>query len=289
MAEFCYNLFVRFLAIILFGLSLLASAQAQATLRTAFSSLSPRQGDPVVVSFAEQNLKAESITFDGKPVAFFKYQGGYRALFAVPANKKPGTYTFLVRFSDGRSVEQGIKVRARAFPEVELGIPEKLALTPKALTQNLATTNKNLAPILAKKEETVYFNRPFGLPLRDNRNIGSPFGEIRKTGTEEIMHMGVDLNAKIGTPVYAINSGLVQKAYTDTIYGKSVIIDHGQGIFSMYLHLNDILVKEGEAMKKGKIIGRVGDTGYATAPHLHLSLKLSGVSVDPFRFVSAFK
>ena len=87
----------------------------------------------------------------------------------------------------------------------------------------------------------------------------------------------------------AINGGIVRKAYFDSVFGKSVVVDHGQGIFSLYLHLNEIRVKEGDQIKKGHLIGTVGQTGYAISPHLHLSVKISGVSVDPLKFVSSFK
>src|SRR3989344_6112118 len=84
-----------------------------------------------------------------------------------------------------------------------------------------------------------------------------------------------------GAGVGAINAGLVRKAYVDAVYGNSVIVDHGQGIFSFYIPLDTIRVKEGAALKKGSLVGTVGNTGYAETPHLHLSIKINGVSVDP--------
>jgi murein DD-endopeptidase MepM/ murein hydrolase activator NlpD len=81
----------------------------------------------------------------------------------------------------------------------------------------------------------------------------------------------------------------VNKNYVDPIYGNAVLIDHGHGIFSAYFHLDKALAKQGSEVKKGTKIGTVGQSGYATGPHLHLSIKINGVSVDPLKFVTMFK
>lgn len=95
--------------------------------------------------------------------------------------------------------------------------------------------------------------------------------------------------AKKGSVIGAMNGGVVRYAGLDGTYGNMVVVDHGEGIYSMYLHLSKIAVKVGAAVKKGQLIGLVGDTGYATGPHLHLSVKIDGISVDPLSFVGIFK
>jgi len=111
------------------------------------------------------------------------------------------------------------------------------------------------------------------------------FGNIRKSGEISLQHLGVDLEANIDTPVYAINDGTVRLSQELTNYGKTIIIDHGMGIFSLYLHLDEFKVFERKAVKKGEIIALSGNTGYSIAPHLHLGVKISGSSVDPLRFI----
>ena len=86
------------------------------------------------------------------------------------------------------------------------------------------------------------------------------------------------------TPVYAINRGVVRQATYYSIYGNAVIIDHGAGVLSMYMHLSDIDVSPGELIAQGHLIGHSGETGYSEGPHLHLSIRVGGVSIDPIKF-----
>ncbi|MCL5733939.1 MAG: M23 family metallopeptidase [Patescibacteria group bacterium] len=255
----------------------------------SISSSRPQQGDAVAVLFSGGSPKVQSADFDGQPVSFSKYKNDYVAVFGIPAAKKPGRYLLVINFAGGEIFRKQITVAARKFPEVVLGIPKKLGVTPKRLVYDLNIQDTKLNTVFSSGPGNFYFNEPFGLPLSNNRNIGSRFGEIRKTGREMIRHLGVDFSAKIGDAVAAINDGIIKEAYTDPIYGNSVIIDHGGGIFSAYFHLSKIIAKKGSKVFKGTIIGLVGQTGYATGPHLHLSVKINGVSVDPLRFVSIFK
>ena len=248
-------------------------------------ALSPKtlfQGDAVVVSFSKN---PRSATFDGAAISVFPYAGAYRAVFGVSATKPPGAYVLRVDFADGTVQEQTVAVRAKKFPLVVLGIPEKLGLTPTGLVNKLQTEKVILDEIFGKKAENVFFSSQFGLALADNRRVGSVFGEIRQTGETQIRHMGTDFTAKKGAAVGAIIAGLVRKAYVDAVYGNLGIVDQGQGIFSSYTRLGTIRVKEGAALKKGSLVGTVGNTGYAETPHLHLSIKINGVSVDPISFV----
>jgi len=254
----------------------------------SISNPNPFPGEAVVVNF-EAGLKPTRVEFDGEEAAPFLFKNSYRAIFGIAVTKKPGDYSLKIYFSNGEVLTRSIRVRPKNFPIVELGIPKEVGLAPKELVQKLQAEKVNLAAILTVRTPEIFFQEKFGLPLADNRKITSFFGEIRKTGSDEIRHLGVDLKADLGKSVYAINAGIVRKAYYDQVYGNSVIVDHGQGIYSLYLHLDKIKVKEGDFVKKGDVVGAVGKSGYATSPHLHLSLKIGNISVDPIRFVSVFK
>jgi murein DD-endopeptidase MepM/ murein hydrolase activator NlpD len=245
------------------------------------------QGDAVTAKI--RGGAPVSAIFDGNETALFPYAGEYRAVFGIPATKPPGAYVLRLNFADGASLEKKITVRAKNFPKVILGIPEKLGLTPSGLVNKLQSEKVNLDEIFGRRTDEIFFKEPFGLALADNRRVGSVFGEVRKTGEAEIRHLGTDFTAKKGAAVGAINAGVVRKAYFDNVYGNSVILDHGQGIFSFYIHLDKIKVKEGDVLKKGSLVGTVGATGYAETPHLHLSVKIGGVPVDPVGFVRNFK
>lgn len=94
-------------------------------------------------------------------------------------------------------------------------------------------------------------------------------------------HEGVDIAANEGVLIHAVQSGKVIFAGPRGTYGLAVIIDHGQGLTSLYGHTSSILVKEGENVREGQIIARVGDTGRSTGPHLHLEIRLNGIPYDP--------
>lgn len=244
-----------------------------------------RPGQTLIVRF---EAAPESVRFDGAPRAAFPYQSGWRVVLPLLLSEKTGAHTLTAQFKDG-TVTKFITVLPRLPRIVLLPVPPKLKQTPAQLVQNLAMTNAVMKRSVEAVTASTRFKVPFGLPLRDNRKISSPFGEVRKTGDESITHLGMDFEASRGAAVGAVNAGKVVGASEDPIYGKNVIVDHGRGIYSLYLHLEAIRVKSGEAVKKGALVGTVGDSGLASAPHLHLSIKINGQSVDPIQFVSAFK
>lgn len=245
-----------------------------------------KAGETIVVKFDEE---PKGVALDGKTITAFPYQKGWRAIKPMPLASKTGKYKIAVEWKNGQASERTIYVSKKEQKLLVFPPPPKLGLTDKEITKNLGTSNVSIRNTVQEVKNNTYFSETFGLPLADNRKISSPFGEIRRTGGESITHLGLDLAAAKGRAVAAINAGVIKDAYTDPIYGKSVIIDHGRGIYSLYMHLNSIKVSKGNAVKRGALIGTVGETGLASAPHLHLSIKVGGVSVDPAQFVSAFR
>lgn len=275
----------KFFALILVLIPLTATAASQDA-RLSFTPLVPKQGDTLIISLTE---KPVSLTYNGTVLTVFPYQKSYRALVPLAATTKAGTFTVSATFADKKTEKLTSVIFPTAFTVINLPVPPKLNQTPAQLVTSLVAVNKNINAAVSTPTQKLYFDEPFGLPLADNRRIGSGFGEIRKTGPEEIRHLGTDFTAKTGTSVYAINAGVVSKSYLDTTYGNTVIIDHGYGINTLYMHLNERKVHEGDVVKKGARIGTVGETGYASGPHLHLSLKINGTSVNPLQFISLFK
>lgn len=283
----------RFLMLFFILAVLLPHGALAATQRLSITPQAPQQGDTLIVRFTE---KPTALTWNSQIVTVFPYSHGFRALIPLSATATTGTFPLVASFQDGTTENHAITVTRRLFTVIHLPVPQKLNETPSQLVTSLATVNKNINATVQKPTPVLYFNEPFALPLYNNRHIGSQFGEIRKTGSTssgqagtEIRHLGTDFTAKIGTPVAAINAGVVSQSYLDGTYGNTIIIDHGYGIYTLYMHLNTRAVKASDAVKKGKIIGTVGETGYASGPHLHLSVKINGVSVDPLRFVHLFR
>jgi murein DD-endopeptidase MepM/ murein hydrolase activator NlpD len=120
----------------------------------------------------------------------------------------------------------------------------------------------------------------------------TPFGQIRMSPAQDWFrfHRGTDFQAPEGFPIRAIAAGKVAHLGHDYLLeGNITVIDHGLGVFSSYLHQSAFLVKVGDEVKKGDVIGRVGSTGNSNAPHLHLALKIGGAIVDPLQFIEAFR
>jgi murein DD-endopeptidase MepM/ murein hydrolase activator NlpD len=101
---------------------------------------------------------------------------------------------------------------------------------------------------------------------------------------DEQDHLGMDLASLENSPVEAENNGRIIFAERNGIYGNMVVIDHGQGVASLYGHLSDILVTKGQDVKKGDIIGHTGQTGLAGGDHLHVSMLVNGVFVNPIEW-----
>lgn len=98
------------------------------------------------------------------------------------------------------------------------------------------------------------------------------------------MHHGIDYAAQVGVPVYATGKGIVKAALYQSGYGKVVKINHGYGYLSVYAHLNKYIVSTGDTIKRGQLIGYVGNTGVSTGPHLHYEIRKNNRTQNPLYF-----
>lgn len=124
-------------------------------------------------------------------------------------------------------------------------------------------------------------------PVPGHFSVNSPFGmRMHPISKAYSMHTGIDIPAASGTPIVAANTGTVVFADWFGGYGKTVIVDHGGGIVTLYAHCRDILVSVGKSVGKGETIANVGTTGYSTGPHLHFEVRVNGEYVDPITYVT---
>lgn len=132
--------------------------------------------------------------------------------------------------------------------------------------------------------EQSYMSKPFVVPLKSK--ITSSFGKARVFNNSlKSYHSGTDFRAAVGTSLKACNDGVVVLAKDRFYSGGSVIVDHGQGIYSCYYHMSKFDVKKGDMVKLGDSLGLSGDTGRVTGPHLHFSFRVGGEQVDPLQFI----
>jgi murein DD-endopeptidase MepM/ murein hydrolase activator NlpD len=256
-------------------------------------SVSPspvQQGEPALIQISGATLdEIAKIYWDKKSLWFFNYNSVPTALFGIDLNAVSGRHTITLKMEDGSIIEKTVDVAAREKIEAPLGIPEKLGgNTEQAATNlvnNLTKENNVLNNVFSAAKK--YWPQGFRYPLASS-TVTDSYGYLRKTGYYDIPHKGTDFRAQEGTRVYAINSGVIRLSRTFTVYGKTVAIDHGLGVVSYYMHLSKLYYKEGQKVSKGDIIGLSGSTGYAESPHLHLSIKINGISIDPDAFLKLF-
>lgn len=261
------------------------------------SSSSLQQGDTLLIKI-KSNTPADEINGElgSTRMGFFKPTNSegwdWVGIAGIDARKEPGKYNLVIDFSNGDQLKREIEITERRFPITELFVTEELrekGYTPSKIVENITTKeNLILKEILSVYAPEAYFNTAFINPLEKIKIVGA-FGNIRKSGNVGAQHLGVDLDASVGTLVYAVNDGLVRFSQNLATYGKTLIIDHGLGIYSLYLHLSEFKVLNEARIKRGDIIGLSGNTGYSIAPHLHFSVKVNGSSVDPLRFIGTIE
>jgi murein DD-endopeptidase MepM/ murein hydrolase activator NlpD len=176
-------------------------------------------------------------------------------------------------------------VFSQRYPKITLEVPGRYtAPSPEELRQ--ITEDKELK---IKVLQTVSSDREwrgdFTAPV--DASISGVFGVQRVfNGTVLSTHQGLDFRVTAGTPVVAVNRGKVLLARPLFFEGNFVVLDHGQGLLTLYMHLSQFSVKEGETVEKGQQIGLSGGTGRATGPHLHLAVRWQGVYLNPAGLLS---
>lgn len=249
------------------------------------------QGDTLVVKIENFKL-GQKITgeFDQKKFDFVLSENNEKliGIIGIDVRKTPADYLLRIFLDNEEILNKKITVTKGDFYTTKFVLTpelEKQGYTQSNIVQNIQTNDGALVyQVVNKYTPEPYFHKPFVYPLDQIVKVGD-FGVTRKEGNITLRHLGVDLDAKIGTPVYAINNGVVKFVQTLTEYGKIIIIDHGFDIYSLYLHLSEFKVAVGDQVSRGEVIGLTGSTGYSLGPHLHLSIKVNGASVDPLKFI----
>ena len=150
--------------------------------------------------------------------------------------------------------------------------PEQL----REINDDKALKQRVLGQVSAERNWSGKFLPPVSAPISD------VFGTARVfNGNVQSVHQGLDFGVPAGTPVAALNTGTVLLAQMLFFEGNCIVLDHGQGLLTIYMHLSKVEVKEGEAVKRGQQIALSGGTGRATGPHLHVAVRWQGIYLDP--------
>lgn len=224
--------------------------------------------------------KNTKVYFNNKRIAIFQHDKQWFAMAGISLATKPGNYVFSIKQASKNNSEESFSVVYKKYDEQRLIIKNKRKVNP-----NEQDTKRIIAESKRKKSAKQLFtehtpNVDFIWPV--NGRISSIFGLRRFFNDQERRpHSGLDIAADEGTAVKATASGTVIDSGDFFFSGNMVYLDHGQGIISLYAHLSAITVKTGDTVTQGDIIGKVGQTGRVTGPHLHFAVISNQTLIDP--------
>jgi hypothetical protein len=254
---------------------------------------SGKQGQVLLVQ-VPAGSRATNVTgrFLGRTVPFFTIPGGRSGavvgLLGIDMQDKPGMHELMVEVHERdmtRRLSYSVLVLKEKYPVQHMTLPsEQVDLDEENLVR-VKAEQEQVKTVLQGMSQERFWDGPFVEPVQGE--TAGAFGRTRViNGQARSPHNGEDISAPLGTPVVAMNDGIARLTVDHFFSGKGVFVDHGLGLYSMYFHLSEVLVRDGEPVKQGQTIGKVGATGRATGPHLHLGVRLNGARVNPFSLVS---
>ncbi|MEZ5548648.1 MAG: peptidoglycan DD-metalloendopeptidase family protein [Pseudomonadales bacterium] len=266
-------------------LFLLASSGVEA--KTDFPQHSPVPGGVALVSIPR------SLTSDASvPKVYFEKnrvmvlptnepEAQWIAVIGIPLSAKPGPQQLQFMDADAKENTLVFEVKPKTYEEQRIQLNNKRQVNP--LKQDLERIQREQSEMVSAFKSwhstSLEFSR-FELPTKGE--ISSPFG-LRRFFNDQPRnpHSGLDIAAPEGTPIYAPASGQVMTTGNYFFNGNTVLINHNNGLVTMYCHMHDINVAPGDSLEKGALLGFVGKTGRATGAHLHWSVSLNNTRVDP--------
>lgn len=242
-------------------------------------------GGIAIVELGPSEEKPSAVFLD-RPIMVKSTDSGWVALVGLPLSTRPGTQSLRVESVEGRRATLNFKVVEKQYEEQHITLKNKRMVNPYA--KDLERIRKEQAR--SREAFTSWDGQrsaqlDFLLPV-EGRLSGS-FGKRRFFNEQpRAPHSGLDIAAAAGTEVVAPAAGRVIETGNYFFNGNTVFIDHGEGLVTMYCHLDSIAVENGQEVGQGELIARVGMTGRVTGPHLHWSVSLNNTRIDPALFLS---
>ena len=244
-------------------------------------------GSPLLIEVTPpQPLKSLSGAWLAHDVFFSAAANGraWYGLAGVAVDEHPGKYLLqlhgVTAKGDAVSFERKVQVRKAKYLRIAVSVPTKYTAPSPADLQQINADKAVKAQVLSHVGPEREWSGNFAAPVK--ASISDVFGTARTfNGQTQSVHQGLDYGVPQGTPVMAVNRGTVLLAQLLFLEGNCVVLDHGQGLLTIYMHLSKLEVKPGERVERGQQIALSGGTGRATGPHLHLAARWQGVYVDP--------
>jgi len=254
------------------------------------SSKKVENANTLFLKIVKENIKDPKLTFDSHNINFFRLpnkKDSYYALVPISYYKDLKKYKIIISYIENeKKVFKGIPIEVidGKYKSEVINVDSSKVILSEKNKKRVSQEYKEAMKIYNTTTETLYISDKFIYPLETK--ITSDFGKKRVyNGSLKSYHSGTDYRAKVGTKIKAINNGKVVIAKNRFYAGNSIVLDHGNGIYSCYYHLNKMNYKEGDLVKKGDIIGLSGSTGRVTGPHLHFSFRIHGIQVDPLQAI----
>lgn len=250
------------------------------------AALSAGQGTAVRLEVPDEpNLMAIAARWRDSDVPLVR-NGVWFTVLGVDLDDPGGDYPveLTLRYSDGtqREITPHLTVEAREFPITRLSVEPKFVELSPENQDRAARERDEINAIYSRTTPEPLWTQPFEVPI-PGATGGRNFGHRRVFNDQpRAPHSGADLTAAAGTPIHAANRGRVVLAKNLFFSGNAVFVDHGLGIYSVYLHLSRIDVEPGQLVERGQVVGLAGATGRVTGPHLHWGFRVQGARVDPF-------
>jgi len=241
-------------------------------------------GGVITFKLAGAPDKLPTVAFNGRPVMVVRQNDMWLAIVGIGLSIEPGEYHIDVLQLGGGEQKLPFKVIPKNYATQQLKVPpSQVNLSPEDEARVKRETEKYRAALDAfttGAPSTLRLDPP--VPGRRSSSFG-----LRRmfNGESRNPHSGMDIAAPTGTPIKAPLAGRVTDVGQYFFNGGNVIIDHGQGLATMYCHLSKIHVEVGQELKRGEVLGEVGATGRVTGPHLHWGVSLNGAMVDPALFL----
>lgn len=244
-------------------------------------------GGVAIVQLSTESQNSPEVYYMGQRVLVLadpKKRRHWLAVIGIPLDAKIGDNDIQIH-SNNRIVNKSFLVRQKKYPVQKLTIADQRKVTPLPEDeQKIAAEYAETIQTYTTWEYKQLDSLKLALPVKGR--LSSPFGLTRIINNiPKNPHSGLDIAAPLGAKVQAAKDGRVINIGDYFYTGNIVFVDHGQGFITSYCHLDKVTVRIGQQLKTGDIIGMVGKTGRATGPHLHWSVSLNGVRVDPKLFI----
>lgn len=267
-------------------LLLFLSSHIWAAPEISVSQKTLKQGETIKVTMiTKANITNPRIKFQGNLFKFSPISKNKNiAYIGVSRHQKIGQMSLKVLWDDSKKQNNSetieLDIVSGAFKKTEINLPP-IKKTLAKDKPKLANEGQILAPFFKIFTHKKYFKGPFIWPATGD--VSSEFGDYRVyNGVEQSSrHSGIDIADETGTKIVAPAGGIVLFSEELSSHGNTIMIDHGIGVISVYLHMHKRLKNAGDIVKKGSVIGQIGETGIATGPHLHFGISVNNTRVNP--------